>query len=243
MKLFSPNPPVVVNITNYLAMNFNANALLAIGASPIMSFYHKEMDDLLAIASSLVINIGCLDDNEIAGMHAAAAAAQKYGKPWVLDPVGAGASKARTGTAVELIQKYHPAIVRCNASEIMVLHGTACKTRGVDSAEPVEKARSCAREFAAQHKTVVAVSGAVDFITDGEREAEVRKGSPLMAKVTTMGCCASAICAAFAAVLPPFEAASRAMDLMGTAGEAAVARSRGTGSLAVNFIDELSLMP
>ncbi len=243
MKLFSPNPPVVVNITNYLAMNFNANALLAIGASPIMSFYHKEMDDLLAIASSLVINIGCLDDNEIAGMHAAAAAAQKYGKPWVLDPVGAGASKARTDTAVELIQKYHPAIVRCNASEIMVLHGTACKTRGVDSAEPVEKARSCAREFAAQHKTVVAVSGAVDFITDGEREAEVRKGSPLMAKVTTMGCCASAICAAFAAVLPPFEAASRAMDLMGTAGEAAVARSRGTGSLAVNFIDELSLMP
>ena len=90
MKLFSPNPPVVVNITNYLAMNFNANALLAIGASPIMSFYHKEMDDLLAIASSLVINIGCLDDNEIAGMHAAAAAAQKYGKPWVLDPVVSG---------------------------------------------------------------------------------------------------------------------------------------------------------
>ena len=141
MKIIEQKTPVVVNITNYLAMNFNANALLAIGASPIMSFYHKEMDDLLRIADALVINIGCLDDDEIAGMHAAAAAAVKYGKPWVIDPVGVGASSARTDTAVELITKYHPAIVRCNASEIMVLHGTACRTRGVDSVEPVEKAR------------------------------------------------------------------------------------------------------
>ena len=87
MEIFSKKPPVVVNITNYVAMNFNANALLAIGASPIMSFYDKEMDDLLAIADSLVINIGCLDDCEIRGMHEAAAAAVRYGKPWVLDPV------------------------------------------------------------------------------------------------------------------------------------------------------------
>ena len=243
MKILSDKTPVVVNITNYVAMNFNANALLAVGASPIMSFYDKEMDDLLAIANSLVINIGCLDDNEIRGMHAAASAANKYGKPWVLDPVGVGASKARTETAVELIKKYSPAIVRCNASEIMVLHGTSCQTRGVDSAEPVEKARSCAREFAAQHGTVVAVSGAVDYITDGEREAECAKGSPMMAKVTTMGCCASAICAAFAAVMPPFESAVHAMDAMGTAGQNAAARSAGTGSLAVNFIDELYRLP
>lgn len=243
MKILSDKMPVVVNITNYVAMNFNANALLAIGASPIMSFYDKEMDDLLKIANSLVINIGCLDDNEIRGMHAAAEAANRYGKPWVIDPVGVGASKARTETAVELITRYHPAIVRCNASEIMVLHGTACQTRGVDSAEPVEKARSCAREFAAEHGTVVAVSGAVDFITDGKREAECSKGSPMMAKVTTMGCCASAVCAAFAAVMPPFEAAVHAMDAMGTAGQNAAARSEGTGSLAVHFIDELNLMP
>lgn len=242
MKIISDKTPVVVNITNYLAMNFNANALLAIGASPIMSFYDKEMDDLLAIADSLVINIGCLDDDEIAGMHKAAAAALRLGKPWVIDPVGVGASAVRTSTAVDLITKYHPSIVRCNASEIMVLHGTACQTRGVDSAEPVEKARGCAREFAAEHHTVVAVSGAVDYITDGTREAECHKGSPLMAKVTTMGCCASAVCAAFAAVMPPFDAAVHAMDAMGTAGQAAAERSRGTGSLAVNFIDELSLL-
>jgi hydroxyethylthiazole kinase len=243
MKIISDKTPVVVNITNYVAMNFNANALLAIGASPIMSFYDKEMDDLLAIANSLVINIGCLDDSEIRGMHEAAKAANKYGKPWVLDPVGVGASKARTETAVELIRKYQPAIVRCNASEIMVLHGTACLSRGVDSAEPVEKARSCAREFAAGHGTVVAVSGAVDYITDGKRESECSKGSPMMACVTTMGCCASAVCAAFAAVMPPYEAAVHAMDAMGTAGQNAAARSRGTGSLAMNFIDELYLLP
>ena len=243
MFVISEKTPVVLNITNYLAMNFNANALLAIGASPLMSFYDKEMEDLMAIADSLVIKIGCLDDAEIRGMHAAAAAAQRLGKPWVIDPVGVGASKARTDTAVALITKYHPAIVRCNASEIMVLHGTSCKTRGVDSVEPVEKASSCAREFAAQHGTVVAVSGAVDYITDGVHEAECTKGSPLMAKVTTMGCCASAVCAAFAAVMPPFEAAVHAMDAMGSAGQAAAGRSRGTGSLAVNFIDELSLLP
>ena len=105
MKVIEQKTPVVVNITNYLAMNFNANALLAIGASPIMSFYDKEMDDLMRIADALVINIGCLDDCEIAGMHAAAAAAVKYGKPWVIDPVGVGASSARTSTAVEVITK------------------------------------------------------------------------------------------------------------------------------------------
>lgn len=243
MQIITAKTPVVLNITNYLAMNFNANALLAIGASPIMSFYDKEMDDLMRIADSLVINIGCLDDDEIAGMHAAAAAALKYGKPWVIDPVGVGVSSARTSTAVELIVKYHPTIVRCNASEIMVLHGTACRTRGVDSVEPVEKARSCAREFALQHGTVVAVSGAVDYITDGKREAECSKGSPMMAKVTTMGCCASAVCAAFAAVMPPFEAAVHAMDAMGTAGQNAAARSEGTGSLAMHFIDELYRLP
>ena len=153
MEIISKKTPVVVNITNYLAMNFNANALLAIGASPIMSFYDKEMEDLVGICDSLVINIGCLDDDEIAGMRVAAATAHRLGKPWVIDPVGVGASSARTEIAVELITTCHPTIVRCNASEIMVLHGTACKTRGVDSAEPVEKARSCAREFAAQQGT------------------------------------------------------------------------------------------
>ena len=241
MELFSKKPPVVVNITNYVAMNFNANALLAIGASPIMSFYDKEMDDLLAIADSLVINIGCLDDCEIRGMHEAAAAAVRYGKPWVLDPVGIGMGEIRMSVLAGF-KATPPPIVRCNASEIMVLHGTACATRGVDSAEPVEKARSCAKEFAAEHVTVVAVSGAVDYITDGSKEAECDKGSPMMAHVTTMGCCASAICAAFAAVMPPFYAAVHAMDAMGTAGQAAAARSRGTGSLAVNCIDELCLL-
>ena len=178
MKILSDKTPVVVNITNYVAMNFNANALLAIGASPIMSFYDKEMDDLLSIANSLVINIGCLDDNEIRGMQAAASAAVKYGKPWVLDPVGVGASKVRTETAVELITRYHPAIVRCNASEIMVLHGTACQTRGVDSAEPVEKARSCAREFAAEHGTVVAVSGRWTTLPTASARPSATKARP-----------------------------------------------------------------
>lgn len=241
MKLIKEKNPVVLNLTNYLAMNFNANALLAIGASPIMSFYDKEMEDLVGISDAVVINIGCLDDDEIAGMRAAAAAAHGLGKPWVLDPVGAGASGARTQLALELVREFHPDIVRCNASEIMVLHGQSCRTRGVDSAESSDSARSAAKAFALEAGCTVAVSGAVDFITDGVREAEVHKGDPIMARVTTMGCCATAVCGAFASVLPPFEAAAAAMDLMGDAGGRAAAISRGTGSFAVNFLDELYL--
>lgn len=233
--------PLVHNITNYVAMNIAANGLLAIGASPLMSFCEEEMEEIVTISSALVINIGCLDRNEIAGMRAAAQTASRLGKPWVLDPVGAGASRLRTETALSLIREFHPTIIRGNASEIMCLAGEQIVSRGVDSSNDSNDAADAARSLAECTGAVVSVSGAVDYVTDGKRVGTISNGSPMMSKVTAMGCTASAITGAFAAVDgDTFHAALNAMALMGVAGELAAAGSRGTGSLAMNFIDELS---
>ena len=236
--------PLVHCITNYVAMEFNANALLAVGASPLMSFCPEEMKEIAAIASALVVNIGCLDRQEIEAMKLAADAMSRLGKPWVLDPVGAGASRIRTETCLRLIRDYCPAIIRGNASEILVLAGSTIVSRGVDSSassgDAVEAARALARETGA----VVSVSGAVDYITDGERVGTVHNGSPLMSRITAMGCTASALTGAFAAVQPDaFQAAWSAMALMGLAGDLAASRltpDLGTGTMSVAFLDALS---
>ena len=232
--------PLVVNITNYVAMNINANALLAIGASPIMSFYAREMDEMLTIAGALVVNIGCLDDNEIDGMRAAVSAASRHGKPWVLDPVGAGASRVRTATALELIDIGRPAIIRGNASEIICLNNSSGNSKGVDSTAASQEALPHAIALAKHFGCVVSVSGATDYITDGTRVETITNGSPMMSKITAMGCTASAVTGAFAAVSEPFEAAFGAMALMGVAGEKAAEGASGTGSMSVRFMDFLS---
>lgn len=233
--------PLVHNITNYVAMNIAANALLAIGASPLMSFCKEEMEEIVSISSSLVINIGCLDQNEIEGMHAAAATAHKLGKPWVLDPVGAGASTLRTQTSMELIRKYKPAIIRGNASEIMCLAGEEIKSKGVDSSASSSSAIEAAKSLALSTGAVVSVSGETDYITDGTRVGTIANGSPLMPKVTALGCTASAVTGAFAAISNDyFNAALNAMALMGVAGELAAEDCPGTGTLALRFIDNLS---
>lgn len=234
--------PLIHCITNYVAMEFNANALLAVGASPLMSFAPEEMDEIVNLASAVVINIGCLDRRQTEGMRKAAAAAVRYAKPWVLDPVGAGASRFRTDTALELISDFHPAVIRGNASEIMVLAGSEIVSKGVDSLCASSDATAGAMALAGRTGAVVSVSGDIDYITDGERVETIRNGAAIMSRVTAMGCTASALTAAFIAVSrSPFEGALNAMALMGAAGEIAAARSQGTGSMAVEFLDALSL--
>lgn len=233
--------PLTHCITNYVAMEINANALLAIGASPLMSFCPEEMDEIVKISSALVINIGCLDRHEIEGMRAAAAAAVKYGKPWVLDPVGAGASKLRTETALELIRDYHPTVIRGNASEIMVLAGSSIVSKGVDSTNSSSDAVDGAKALALSTGAVVSISGATDYITDGTRVETITNGSPIMSRVTAMGCTASAVTGAFVAVSDsPLEGALNAMAVMGVAGDIAAAKCKGTGSMGVEFLDALS---
>ena len=161
--------PLVHNITNYVVMQITANALLAVGASPVMTFEKEEFEDMLSIASSLVVNIGTLTKTSIEAMHKACEIANKKNVPFVLDPVGAGATKLRTKTAIDLIKNYNPKVVRGNASEIMVLAGESIKTKGVDSTANVNMALEAGKHLAKEYNTVVSISGETDIITDGNK--------------------------------------------------------------------------
>jgi len=237
--------PLVHNITNYVVMQPTANALLAIGASPVMAHAIDEVAEMVQIASSLVINIGTLDKNWIESMHAAAAAAKKRNIPIILDPVGAGATSLRTKTAVELIEKFQPSVIRGNAGEIMAVAGETINSKGVDSIYSSDAAEKAAQSLAKQFNCVVVVSGATDLIVDSKQQRQLKNGHPLMAKVTGIGCTASALLGAFCAVNQDyFSAAVSTMWVMGIAGEMAAQNAKGPGSFQVNFIDALhSLTP
>lgn len=232
--------PLVHNITNYVVMNNSANALLAIGASPVMAHWVSEMEGMTAIAGALVINIGTLDDKWIDGMLAAGKAADKRGIPVVLDPVGVGATVQRTEAAMKIIGQCHPTIIRGNASEIMALVDAGVRSKGVDSSASSDDAVESAKRLAADTGAVVVISGETDYITDGTEVKTVEGGNPIMTSVTGMGCTATAIVGAFAAVVKdPMVAATAAMAVMSLAGERAAEYSRGNGSMQVNFLDEL----
>lgn len=232
--------PLVQNITNYVVMNNSANALLAIGASPVMAHWREEMEEMTAIAGALVINIGTLDTEWIEGMKAAGIAASRRGTPIVIDPVGAGATSQRTAVALELIELCHPSIIRGNASEIMALVDASVKSKGVDSSASSDDALSAAKMLASSSGAVVVISGATDYITDGSAVHTVEGGDPIMTAVTGMGCTATALVGAFAAVQQdPMIAATAAMAVMSLAGERAAVNARGNGSMQMYFLDEL----
>ncbi len=232
--------PLVHNITNYVAMNFTANALLAAGASPVMAHSVDEVADMASIAGALVLNIGTLDDRWVDAMLVAGETKRKLGGVVVLDPVGVGATDYRTKVAWKIIDKCKPTIIRGNASEIMALVNADVKSKGVDSSCGSDAAVDSARSLAQRTGAVVAVSGAVDYITDGIRVETIANGSPMMPHVTAMGCTASSMVGAFAAInSDPLEASLHAMALMGVAGEMASRHSAGPGSLLTNFVDTL----
>ena len=232
--------PLVHNITNYVVMNNTANALLAIGASPVMAHAELEVADMVKIASSLVINIGTLSEPWVRAMISAGKTANYHGKPIVLDPVGAGATKYRTTTSHHIIKECKPQVIRGNASEILSLVAFDKSTKGVDSVISSDSAIDAAMELASENDCVVVISGEIDYIIDKSRVARVFNGNPMMAKVTGLGCTASAMVGAFCAVDSDyFKASANAMAIMGIAGDMAVKKSVGPGSLQMNFIDQL----
>lgn len=221
-------------------MNNSANALLAIGASPVMAHAEEEVEEMVSIAGALVINIGTLSQHWIRAMLLAVDQAGKTNIPIILDPVGAGATAYRTSTARELIQEAPPAIIRGNASEIMALIKEDAKTKGVESIASSHSAVDIARRLNKNYGSVVCVSGETDYIVYGDDITKVMNGHPMMTKVTGMGCIATAMCGAFAAVNRTYaEAAVQAMAVMGIAGEIAVKNSEGPGMLQVRFLDAL----
>jgi len=232
--------PLVHNITNYVVMNSTANALLAIGASPVMAHAIEEVSEMVSIARALVINIGTLSVPWVEAMIRAGQEARVRKIPIILDPVGCGATQFRTATAQRLMQQIRPTIIRGNASEIRSLLRADRGTRGVDSRHSPEEVADDARALSRSAGCVVSMSGPVDMIVEGDFMVLVENGHPMMAKVTGMGCTASAITGAFAAINPsPLRAAVHAMAVMGIAGEMAAERSTGPGSFQVNFLDIL----
>jgi hydroxyethylthiazole kinase len=235
--------PLVHNITNFVAMDVVANCLLALGASPAMVHAEEEVEDFVAIASALVVNIGTLSPPWVAAMVRAAGRARALGRPWVLDPVGAGATPYRTRTALDLIE-LRPTVIRGNASEILALAGAAAgPTKGVDSTHGADEAVHAAQQLARSSGAVVAVTGKIDRIIDGERWREVENGDPRMTRVTALGCAASAVIGAFLTVDPePLRAATGGLAIFGLAGERAAAAAAGPGSLRWRIVDELALL-
>ena len=232
--------PLVHNITNYVVMNNTANALLSLGASPVMAHAEEEVAEMTGIAGALVINIGTLSRSWVAAMFRAAERAHDLGIPLIFDPVGAGATAYRTKTCRDLIETTAPSIIRGNASEIMALATQGVRTKGVDSTDTSAEALEAARQLNEETGSTVCVSGEVDYIVDGGDVITIENGHPMMPRVTGLGCTASALCGAFAAVNRSFPAAAAgAMAVMGIAGEIAAGRSEGPGSLQVAFLDTL----
>lgn len=239
LELVRSKSPLVHNITNYVVMNNTANALLSIGASPVMAHSVDEVADMASIASSLVINIGTLEEKWVDAMLIAGRTALERKIPIVFDPVGAGATPYRNRVCQLIIEECCPSIIRGNASEIMALSNSNVQTKGVDSTDSSDNALESARDLAKATNSVVVISGQTDYITNGTIIETVQNGNPLMARVTGMGCTATAIVAAFSAINPDMiKAATHGMSIMGIAGEIAATKSSGNGSMQVNFLDE-----
>lgn len=232
--------PLVLNITNYVVMNNTANALLAAGASPIMAHAHEEVQSLAGISGSLVINIGTLSPYWVESMKLAAKSAYASNKPWILDPVGAGASSYRNDVLAELLQ-FRPTVIRGNASEIMALAKTGLgTTKGVDSTAQANEALGAAFLLQQSLGAVICISGEVDIIVGATGQIHLHNGNVMMTKVTGLGCSATAIIGAFIAVVPnTIEAVAAAMSLLAVSGELAAKNVQGPGSLQVALLDKL----
>jgi hydroxyethylthiazole kinase len=232
--------PLIHNITNYVVMNDTANALLAIGASPVMAHAPQEVREMVGYAGALVINIGTLEDAWIASMLAAGDEANARGVPIVLDPVGVGATRLRTETVERLLGALRVAVVRGNAGELAAMAGLAGEVRGVDSVS-AESPDGAALLVATRTGGAAVASGVVDYVSDGARAVEVRNGHPMMGRITGSGCMATAVTGAFLAVeKDSFLAAAEAMVAFGIAGEMAAERSAGPGTFRANLLDALA---
>ena len=232
--------PLVHNITNYVAMNVTANALLAAGASPVMAHALEEVEEMVSMAGALVLNIGTLSPPWIDAMLLAGRRANEKGIPVVLDPVGAGATGFRTETAKRILMEIKVAVVRGNASEVLSLTSSGSTTKGVDAVHGVDEASETAARLAGDLSTILAITGPEDLVTDGDRVLRVRNGHELMGRITASGCMATALIGAFHAVgEDPLDASAAALAFFGLAGERAAAGSRGPGTFQTALMDAL----
>lgn len=231
--------PLVQCLTNTVVQTLTANALLAVGASPAMVDNEHEAGAFAAVASAVLVNVGTPTEATAAAMRVAAASAAEHGTPWVLDPVAVGPLAWRTALAADLL-RHCPAVVRGNASEVLALAGAGPGGRGTDTTASSEDAVAVAGELARRTGGVVAVSGAVDVVTDGAVVVRVGGGDPLLTRTTGAGCALGALVAACTAVAGDhLVAAVAAHAHVALAAERAAATATGPGSFAAAWLDAL----
>jgi hydroxyethylthiazole kinase len=238
--------PLIHHITNFVVMNTTANVTLAVGASPIMAHAHEEVEAMSSFSDALNLNIGTLTPRWVESMVMAGRVAGERGIPIILDPVGAGATTLRSEATARILEDIPVTAVRGNASEIMSLFGDKeeVKIKGVDSLETVDAVRDGAHRLAGRLKKVIAVTGEIDFVTNGEKALEVHNGHPMFGRVTGTGCAATAVISCFAAVDDdPLVATAAALAYYGLAGEEAARLSQGPGSFQVALYDALYNLP
>ena len=236
--------PLVHQITNYVVMNETANATLALGALPVMAHAPQEVEEMVALAGALVLNIGTLSDEWIGAMLIAGQAAGERGVPVVLDPVGAGATGYRTDTAKRILDQVDVTVLRGNAGEVATLVGVEAEVRGVESMGAGEGAAELALRAAEMLGCIASVTGEVDHVSDGREVLAVANGHALLASVTGTGCMSSALTGCFLAAGcgAPLAAAAEALAAFGVAGEDAARDAKGPGSFHVNLYDALAAL-
>ena len=242
LKKIRQQAPLVHNITNLVVMNSSANILLAVGASPVMAHCKAEVAEMASIASTLVLNIGTLQEDWVESMICAGKAANAKGIPVILDPVGSGATTLRTQAVKKIMRECDIAVLRGNCSEILSLGSDDIKTKGVDSMHSLtDEVVDIAKQMAGDLSCVIAMSGKEDCITDGDRVFRVKNGVPLMTRVTGVGCGLSAVTGAFCAVedADMAKAAASAFGFYGLCADLAIKMSNKPASFFVAFVDYL----
>ena len=235
--------PLVHHITNYVTVNDCANITIAVGAAPVMADAPEEVCEMVTFAGALVLNIGTLNRGQIESMILAGGMANDRKIPVILDPVGAGATRFRTDTALRLLDELKITILKGNAGEIGVLAGAEAQVRGVDSFGMTGDPIRIAQHFAKRAGVAVVVSGATDIVTDGKRILLVDNGHPMMGSISGTGCMAASVTGAFAAVSEdPIIASAAALAAFGIAGQRAAAGTRGPYSFKTALFDKMAAL-
>ncbi len=234
------HPPLIHCITNTVVQNFTANLLLAAGAIPAMIIDPSECQEFAPIADGLLVNVGTLHHEHCPTYYHAAENANRFAKPWVLDPVAVGGLTLRTEFCRKLLS-LNPSVIRGNASEISVLAGETAGGRGPETQLSADQALDAARKLAKTIEGIVVVTGEVDLITDGERTLKVSGGSVLATRVTGAGCALSALCAAFASLAGDrLSNVASACWMLSRAAEFAARQAAGPGTFALHLLDGLA---
>ncbi|KAF8855878.1 TMP-TENI-domain-containing protein [Acephala macrosclerotiorum] len=246
IKSVSEKTPLSHNMTNLVVQNFSANVALAVGGSPIMANYGLEAIDLSKLGGSLVINMGTVTPDGLKNYAQALNAYNLEGGPVVFDPVGAGATEVRRNAVKTLLAAGYFDVVKGNEGEIKTVFGSVVQQRGVDSgastSSDIEKA-TLVRDLAIRERNVIVMTGATDFISDGERTFAVSNGHELLGRITGSGCVLGTIISITLAVSREDKLLAALAGLLHyeIAAEIAAEREdvRGPGTFVPALIDEL----